>query len=86
MLLWREFLATETGRRVVAKALEAVPPLFAKGDSNEILIRSGEVRGWAAAAQALLSLAAPIPKPPKEESAFPALEDDSAWPDGSEKK
>lgn len=81
MLLWREFLNTETGRRVVSKALEAVPALLASGNTNDILIRSGEVRGWAAAAQSLLSLAAPLPKPPESDDRFPHLEDDAKWSD-----
>ena len=81
MLQWREFLNTETGRRVVGKALESVPPLLSGGNSNDILIRSGEVRGWSAAAQAFLSLAAPLPKPPEDNPAFPSLDDDSKWPE-----
>lgn len=81
MLAWRDFLNTETGRRVVGKALESVPTLLAGGNVNEILIRSGEVRGWSAAAQAFLSLAAPLPKPPEAPPAFPDLDDDAKWSD-----
>jgi hypothetical protein len=80
ILLWREFLSTTTGQRVIAKALDGVPPLLPSGDTNAILIRSGEVRGWAAAAQAILGLAAPLPTPSSSVSdQFPDLDDDSRW-------
>lgn len=80
MLAWREFQQTETGRRLIPKMLESVPALLPSGDSNAILIRSGEVRGWSSAAQSLLSLAAPTPEKPDESNArYPDLDDDAAW-------
>lgn len=84
--IFRQFLNSRTGKRLIPKILEEVPPLLAKGDVNEILIRSGEVRGWQAAVKALLSLAVPVapdgdePVLSRGDYADPA--DDSKWNDG----
>lgn len=80
--LWRAFLRTESGSRLLPKLLEAIPTLLGKGDVNEILIRSGEVRGYQSAAQTLLSLAFPQAEIAQVASEYPALEDDSKWNDG----
>jgi hypothetical protein len=80
--LFRQFLKTQTGKRFLPKIVESVPPLLAKGADNEILIRSGEVRGYQLAAQSILSLSvlegAPIPATP---TAYPPLDDDTQHPD-----
>lgn len=82
--IWNQFLATRTGRRLVPKILESVPPLLAKGDVNEILIRSGDVRGWQGAISALLALSVAEPEPAKDtpSTQYPALDDDTKWGDG----
>jgi hypothetical protein len=80
---WSEWLNTETGRRLLPKLLESLPGLLPKGDVNEILIRSGEVRGWQEAAQQLIRMAHTEPPPTPVESAYPPLEDDSKWSDGN---
>lgn len=80
--LWKQFLRTTTGKRLLSKALDTQPPLLAKGDINEILIRSGEVRGWSAAFSTLVALAIPEAKATvAEPENYPALTDDAAWED-----
>lgn len=81
--LWRAFLDTQTGRRLIPKMLETLPPLLGKGDVNEILIRSGDARGFGLAARTLLALAHPAPQGPAVSTpGYAPLEDDSAWNDG----
>lgn len=79
-----KFLDTETGKRFLPKLIESVPPLLARGDTNDILIRSGEVRGFQEVARTILLLAHPAPKTSLDQtpSAYPSLTDDSAWDDG----
>jgi hypothetical protein len=77
------FLDTDTGKRFVPKLVEDAPLLLEKGDINAILIRSGEVRGYQILVRALLGLAHPTPKTePAAATAYPPLEDDTAWADG----
>ena len=80
--VWRGFLATETGKRLLPKLIEFAPTLLNKGEINEILIRSGEVIGFSNAAKSLLLLAIHQPAPEKSADNHPALEDDAAWNDG----
>lgn len=80
--LFREFLKTRSGERLIPKLLESIPTLLASGDVNAILIRSGEVRGFQEAARTLLALAYPGPTPVKPANEWPSLEDDLAWADG----
>lgn len=78
-----KFLDTETGKRFLPRLLESTPPLLAKGEINEILIRTGEVRAYADLARTILSLAhsAPVARTDTA-SAYHPLEDDAAWNDG----
>ena len=81
--LWKQFLDTRTGKRLFPKVLEGCPSLLPGGGVNEILIRSGEVRGFQHVLQSLLSLA--VIEPPIENqsaSGYPALDDDDKWADG----
>jgi hypothetical protein len=80
--LWRQFLATRTGSRLLPKLLESTPALLDSGEINTILIRSGKVLGFQESVRVLLSLAVIQPSAPVTESAYPAIEDDSKWPDG----
>jgi len=82
VLIWREFLKTPTGLRLIPKLLESVPSLLSKGDTNEILIRSGEVRGVQLAVQTVISLTAISPSILKATLEYPDLEDDDSWGDG----
>lgn len=80
---WKTFLATRAGLRLIPKVAESLPALLRKGETNDILIRSGEVTGFQLALQALLALAQPPPKEaPPERVAYPALDDDAQWNDG----
>jgi hypothetical protein len=79
-----KFLDSDTGRRLIPKLLEGVPLLLDRGHVNQLLIRSGEVRGWQAVAQEILRLAHP-PIPVTQEDVrreYVSLEDDKAWNDG----
>lgn len=82
--LLAQFLQTRTGQRLVPKVVESVPALLDGGNVNEILIRSGEVRGWQAALRTLLSLAVIEKQAPQEpvNPSYPAPDDDAAWNDG----
>ena len=75
----RHFLETEAGQRLLPKVVEACAPLLPGGESNAILIRSGEVRGFQAAISAILSLANPPAPLPEEPTSYPSLDDDSKW-------
>ena len=77
------FLDTETGRRFIPKLVENAPPLFDGGDTNKILIRAGEVRGFQTVVREIISLAhPPPPSPSAPANEYPPLENDSAWNDG----
>lgn len=79
----KNFLATKTGLRFVPKILESVPTLLSGGEINTLLVRSGEVRGFSMAVQALMALTAPPAAPtPPQPSAYPPLEADDQWNDG----
>jgi len=82
---WKAFLGTKTGQRLIPKLAESVPDLLAGGNTNEILIRNGEVRSFRNTIRDLLSLAAPQPvqQPPNEsDSNYPPPELDEHWDDG----
>lgn len=74
-----KFLDTETGRRLIPKLAGATPGLFEGGDTNKILIRSGELRGCRIILQEILDLAHPPPPTPQREDNHPDLLDDSKW-------
>lgn len=79
-----KFLDTETGRRLIPRLLEGVPQLSDGGDTNRLLIRSGEVRGWQACVRDLLMLSHAQPQQAgvAQNQAYPPLEQDEAWNDG----
>lgn len=81
---WRNFLDTETGKRLIPKLLESVPGLLAGGETNAILIRAGEHRGLQLAVSQLLSMthSAPEDKNTAVVDSYPPLERDDAWNDG----
>ena len=81
--VWAGFLSTETGKRLLPKLAESTPGLLEKGDTNEILIRTGKVAGLQLAVQTLLALAHPAPPESlSKPDNYPALENDDAWADG----
>ena len=80
---WGKFLETDTGRRLIPKLLESVPGLLASGDTNAILIRSGEHRGLQLAVSQLLAMSHSTPgNVTQVATSYPPLEDDAAWDDG----
>lgn len=86
IISFRNFLEkTSTGRKILPCLLEKTPALLAKGDVNEILIRSGEVRGVQLIANAFLALANPLPEPEQRIDNYPSLEDETKW-DGTKPK
>lgn len=80
---WAAFLDTETGKRLLPHLAESAPQLLPKGDINEILIRTGEVRGYQNVLRDLILAAHPTAKvTPQTTSEYPSLTDDSKWNDG----
>lgn len=79
---WRNFLGTRAGQRIFARVLSECPPLAGGGDTNTILVRNGEVRGFGLAIQALSALAEEERALPTEDPMYPSPEDDDAWKDG----
>lgn len=79
---WANFLASPTGTRLIPKLMELCPPLLASGGVNEILIRSGEVRGFQLVARAIFDLTQATPKAPPDTTNYPPPENDAAWKDG----
>ena len=67
---------------MIAKLAEAAPTLFSDGDTNRILIRNGELRGYQNALRELLTISIPEPTPQPEKSEYPPLLDDAQWNDG----
>jgi len=77
----KSFLKTETGLRLLhAIALEE-PELLRKGDTNEILIRSGEVAQHKHVASFILTLTGETFEHHEDSSVnnYPSLTDDAAW-------
>jgi hypothetical protein len=60
--------------------MERVPGLLAEGHVNRILIRSGELRGFQQAVQALLDLTHSPQALPQPVTEYPDLLDDKQWP------
>lgn len=82
MIAWRAFLRTQTGQRLIPKVLELAPALLSKGDTNEVLIRNGEMIGYQNFVKNLLALSNPPPELKPESAAYPDPTDDEAWADG----
>lgn len=79
-----KFLKTDTGRRLLQKLGELAPQLLAKGDTNEILIRSGEARAFQLMLSRILELSHhnPDEQPTKPAADYIPLTDDNQWQDG----
>jgi hypothetical protein len=77
------FLDTPTGKRLIPALTKEVPVLLEGGDTNAILIRSGQVLAFQKMVETLIFLAHP-PKgsAPPAVTNYPALENDAAWNDG----
>jgi hypothetical protein len=84
----KQFLDTRTGKRLIPKLLESCPVLLPSGDTNAIMIRSGEMRGVQIVINTLLSLVSPeaTSDEVRGHEEYPSLTDDSAWPDPNKKQ
>lgn len=81
------FLNTQSGAKLASKLAEMTPGLLSKGDTNEILIRSGEVLGMQNTIRNLLSLTRVVPvEPVVAANEYPDPTDDSQWNDGQKLK
>lgn len=78
-VVFRTFLLTETGKRLVPKVFESAPVLLDSGDTNSILIRTGTLLGFQLAIRSLLDLAYMPPAPVTPTSEYPDLLDNAAW-------
>lgn len=78
------FLNTQTGAKMASKLAEMAPPLLSEGDTNKILIRSGEVLGMQNTIRNLLSLTRVVPLESEQPgiTEYPSLTDDAHWQDG----
>lgn len=76
----RNFLGSQTGERLLVHLGESVPELLGSGDTNSVLIRSGEVKGGSALLSAIVSLTIEPPKSvPTVSDKYADLDDDSKW-------
>lgn len=82
------FLNTQTGAKMASKLAEMTPPLLSEGDTNKILIRSGEVLGMQNTIRNILSLTrvTPVENNQSDASEYPSLTDDKQWQDGQSLK
>lgn len=81
----KTFLATQTGRRLLAQIASSKPVLLGAGDTNSILIRTGEARHHDELVGSIISLAGGALEEPTTDptaQAYPPLTDDTAWADG----
>ena len=79
---WREFISTATGKKLLRAIAEEKPPLLKKGDTNEIMIRSGEAACHDDIVAFLLTLTGAdteLDDAPSQPSSYASLEDDNAW-------
>jgi hypothetical protein len=79
---WKEFLATNSGKKLLRAVASEKPELLSKGETNEIFIRSGEARHHDNLIAFLLTLTGAdteIDDDISQESTYAALDDDSQW-------
>lgn len=78
----RTFLESVSGQRFLSHVAENCPELLGGGESNSVLIRSGEVKGYSNSLKNILSLTI---EPPQSvipvSSNYPDLDDESKWSD-----
>ncbi len=77
----RDFLESETGKKVLAHTGDACPALMDGGDVNKTLVRNGEVKGFQLALSTLTNLTTEKPADLETPSNYPSLDDDRAWKD-----
>jgi hypothetical protein len=79
---WNAFLQSNTGKRLLPRVMERAPVLLAGGATNDILVRSGEFRGFSECIRTFLDLTHTPPAPPSPTMTYPPLESDEKWDDG----
>jgi len=79
-----QFLSSPTGLRFIPALLKNAPALLSKGDVNEILIRSGEVRAFQTMIETIMTLAHPVKLSGDQVAtvSYPSPEKDTVWDDG----
>jgi hypothetical protein len=82
MEIFRAFLNTQTGSRLIPSLAEKTPMPLETGDLHALLIRSGKFLGFKEALTELLTLAFPAPEVKNTAGEYPSLIDDTAWNDG----
>lgn len=76
----RNFLESETGKRVLYHLGENCPELLDGSDNGRTLVASGRVGGYGFAIKNLLSLIVePPPSVPEVRDEWPDLDNDEAW-------
>jgi hypothetical protein len=78
----REFLKTRTGLKLLKALAVEEPELLGKGETNEVLIRSGETRQHKFITSFLLTLTGEFHAEEEDSSSidnYPSLTDDSKW-------
>lgn len=77
----RNFLGTRAGQRLFPRAAADCPALLTQGETNAIMIRTGEVSGYMKALQAISALTVEEKPPTVDSATYPAPEDDALWDD-----
>lgn len=78
--LLRDFLETETGKRMLFHLSENAPELQDGSDNGKTLVASGRVGGYSLALKNLLSLVVEPPQTvPEVHDEWPDLDNDEAW-------
>lgn len=78
----RTFLESVSGQRFLFHLAEDCPELLGSGDTNNVLIRSGEVKGYSKGLKNVLSLTIEPPQSVAPVSSnYPDLDDESKWDD-----
>lgn len=81
----KEYLDKDTGRKFLAVLASELPQLLGKGETNEVLIRSGEARQHIYLTGLVLDLRGDtfvdddLAKTSVPADSYPSLEDDSQW-------
>lgn len=78
-LTLRLFLESDVGRRAMAHVSEQCPALLDGSHMNKTLVRSGEVKGFSAAIEALFQLVVRQPEKQTSSETYPDLDNEAAW-------
>lgn len=77
----RNFLATETGTRLMEWLAYYAPELLDGSDVNKTLVASGVYKGYHKAVSQIISLVTEQPKEAEAPEMYPSLDNDGAWED-----